>query len=130
MTDTNATAATGNSAPATTDLEQLKTVFNTCTSKMRRIETPTEELQILGQAVREAAANNRMGTDEDFAEFVNKELGIGLMQKLNKTMSNDQEVSDNDPKTASASPNPLSSFSVVPHRRHQHHGGLYRPLHG
>ena len=78
---------------AADDFIQLKTVFNLCQSKMKRFESPTNELQQICEAVREAVATNRMATDEAFREFVYKELAIGLMQKMAKTNSFDSNVS-------------------------------------
>jgi len=74
-------------------LEQFKTLFNNCSNKLRRMDSPREELQTICETLREAVKTDRMGSEPDFAEFVNKELSIGLMQKLAKTISFDHEVS-------------------------------------
>ena len=75
------------------DFIQLKTLYTLATSKMKRFESPTAELQGINEAIREAVAAERMATDEAFREFVNKELAIGIMQKMAKTTSFDQTVS-------------------------------------
>lgn len=75
------------------ELESLKVTYNLCMSKMKQLMTPTTEVQQLTEAIRHASATNRMGTDDDFAEFVNSDLAISIMQKLAKTISADEQVS-------------------------------------
>ena len=43
--------------------------------------------------IRNAAATDRMGSDEDFAEFVYDEMAIGLTSDLAKLTSYDRAVS-------------------------------------
>lgn len=74
-------------------LEQLKKVFATCQVKLRCLDSPREELQSLAQIINDAVATNYMEKDPAFTEFINKEVAIGIMQKLAKTMSYDQAVS-------------------------------------
>ena len=44
-------------------------------------------------ALRDAVATDRMGTDVEFAAYVNQILGHRLMMSLSKERSNDDEVS-------------------------------------
>ena len=80
---------TTTSAGQPDDFIQLKALFNLATNKMKRFESPTAELQGINEAIREAVATDRMATDEAFRDFVNKELAIGIMQKMAKTTSFD-----------------------------------------
>jgi hypothetical protein len=57
------------------------------------LEYPKDELRTICENLKEALATDRMGSEPDYADFVNKELSIGLMQKLAKTMTFDTEVS-------------------------------------
>ena len=91
MATTAASAASN--ADSTNDLDQLKLVLLQCQSKMRKLETPQNELRQICDAVRHAVQTERMASDEEFRKFVHQELAIGLMQKMAKTMSFDQEVS-------------------------------------
>jgi hypothetical protein len=75
---------------ATSDLEQLKTVFNTALNKMKRLDTPMEEISLLCEAIKAAIQTGRMGTEPAFAEWIYKDVAIGIMQKLAKTSSFDQ----------------------------------------
>ena len=74
-------------------LETFKTVFQAAHTKLRILSTPKEELRQIAQIISEAAASNKMGEDEEFRDYVNKEVAIGIMQKLAKTLSYDAEVS-------------------------------------
>ena len=60
---------------------------------MKILDYPKTELAQICEALKEAAATDRMGSDEEFREWVNKELALGLMQSMAKTTSYDQEVS-------------------------------------
>lgn len=64
-------------------------MYNLASNKMKRLDTPLEELQQICEFLRDAVATNRMATDEDFRTFVYDELAIGLMQKMAKTASFD-----------------------------------------
>lgn len=75
------------------ELEALKVTYNLCMSKMKQLMTPQIEVVQLTEALRHASETNRMGTDADFAEFVNADLAISIMQKLAKTISMDEAVS-------------------------------------
>ena len=75
------------------ELEQLKLTYNMFMQKLRLLQTPTTECQQLIEVLKNAAATNRMGTDLEFAKFVNTELAISVMQKLAKTASMDEVVS-------------------------------------
>ncbi len=66
-------------APVNPELEANKLTFNMFQQKTRLLQTPTEEVQQLTDVIKQAAASDRMGKEEDFAEFVNSELAIGLM---------------------------------------------------
>lgn len=74
-------------------LAQLKKVFATCQTKLRCLDSPREELLTLAEILKNAVATNLMETDTEFVDFINKDVGIGIMQKLAKTMSFDQAVS-------------------------------------
>ena len=47
-------------------------------------------------AVRDAVVTDRMGTESEFATWINEEVAIGLMQKLSKTTTFDAAVSNLD----------------------------------
>lgn len=79
------------------NLAQLKATFNLASNKMKRLDTPQEELQQICEAIRDAVATNRMENEPEFAKFVYEELAIGLMQKLAKTTSFDSNVSKSFP---------------------------------
>ena len=74
---------------AASDLEQLKTIFNTALNKMKRLDTPMDELRLLCEAIKAAIQTGRMGTEPAFAEWMHKEVAIGIMQKMAKTSSFD-----------------------------------------
>jgi len=95
------------------ELESLKVTYNLCMSKMKQLMTPTTEVQQLTEAIRHAAATNRMGTDADFAEFVNSDLAISIMQKLAKTISVDEVVSRPDRQTRHWCSRVLSSSLIA-----------------
>lgn len=56
---------------------------------MKRLDTPQQEIQELCNAIKDAAVSNRMGSEPEFAKWINNEVGIGLMQKMAKTNSYD-----------------------------------------
>ena len=80
-------------ADSNSNLESLKETWNQCKVTLRRLGQPTEELRIICEAVRDAIATDRMGTDPEFAKLINEEVAIGVMQKLCKTATFDQNVS-------------------------------------
>ena len=77
----------------TSDLAQLKALYALASAKMKRLDTPQQEIQELCNAIKDAAVTNRMGSEPEFAKWINDEVGIGLMQKMAKTNSYDQNVS-------------------------------------
>ena len=85
------------------------------------MDSPKDELRTICETLKEALATDRMGNEPDFAEFVYKELSIGLMQKLAKTISFDPEVSS---LTIALTPCP----TLVSGNRRRHYGGVYRPF--
>ena len=76
------------------NLEDLKRVFNAAKVTLRRLGCPHEEVRAICDAVRDAIATDRMGTEPEFAAWINDEVAIGLMQKLSKTSTFDAAVSD------------------------------------
>ena len=62
-------------------------------NKLRRLDTPLAELQVICDAIRHAVETDRMGSDAEFAKWVHEEVAIGIMQKLAKTMTFDLNVS-------------------------------------
>ena len=77
-----------------TDLEQFKDNFKNVQTAIKRFLKPSySELDQLTEVLRDATANNRMGTDKEFAKFINEEMAIGIMSKLANTQSTDELVS-------------------------------------
>ena len=75
------------------DLEHVKKTFKAAQSKYRRLDRPTEEMQELLGVIQHAAATDRMGTDAEFAKYMNKELAPGITQEIAKIGSFDTNVS-------------------------------------
>lgn len=76
------------------DLLDVKLLFEKIRLKIGRFMKPTPaDLNALTRVVVKATAEDRMGSDEEFAKFVNDEMAIGLMNKLASTTSYDDEVS-------------------------------------
>ena len=73
----------------TSDLVQLKALYLLATNKMKRLDSPTQEIQELCDAINQATVTNRMGTEPEFAKWINDEVAIGLMQKIAKNNSFD-----------------------------------------
>jgi len=48
---------------------------------------------VVRDTLRDAVGRDRMGTDEEFAEYVNETLGMRLMASMARERSNDDEVS-------------------------------------
>ena len=89
MTEEAKVNAGGAGADGASDLPQLKTVFNQALNKMKRLDTPTDELRLLSDALHAAIETGRMGTEPEFADWIYKEVAIGIMQKMAKTSSFD-----------------------------------------
>lgn len=89
MTEATAT----NAGAPSSDLEQLKTVFNACLTKLKGVTAPQTELETICEAIRDAVRTDRMATDSEFGDWIKSEVAISLMQKLAKCASFDQTVS-------------------------------------
>ena len=63
---------------STSGLAALKAQFIVTAAKLRRLETPTDDLRALCEVIKEAAATNRMGTDPEFAEWMHSTVATGL----------------------------------------------------
>ena len=75
-----------------TDLAQIKQVYIDAKMKLRRMEKPLELIQQLTEVVKNAAATDRMGTDAEFAKFMNEDMA-GLTSDMATTTSFDEVVS-------------------------------------
>ena len=74
---------------AESNLESLKDTWNQAKVTLRRLSHPNDEMRIICDAVNDAVATNRMGTEPEFAKWINEEVAIGCMQKLCKTATYD-----------------------------------------
>ena len=79
------------------EFEKLKETFKAAQYKLRRFDRPTEELTALLENIRHASATNRMGSDPEYAKFVNDELASGITQELARVTSFDTNVSPPPP---------------------------------
>ena len=75
------------------ELEKLKETFKAAQSKLRRFDRPTDELTALLENIRHATATNRMGSDPEYAKFMNEELASGITSELTRLTSFDTNVS-------------------------------------
>ena len=89
-------------AESASNLESLKETWNQAKVTLRRLSHPNEEMRTICEAVRDAVATNRMGTEPEFAKWINEEVGIGVMQKLCKTATFDQNYVETAADTMSA----------------------------
>lgn len=57
------------------------------------MKEPINELNTLATALAEALVQDRCSTDKDFATFLYEDLAPGLIKRLHKERSNDENVS-------------------------------------
>ena len=96
-------------AASANDLDDFKNQFKTVQAAIKRFLKPSySELDQLTEVLKDATLSNRMGTDKEFAKFINDEMAIGIMSKLANTQSTDELVSNGGACFGSDSP-----FSTV-----------------
>ena len=57
------------------------------------MKEPVNELNVLATALTEAIVQDRCGSDKDFATFLYEDMAPGLIKRLHKERSNDENVS-------------------------------------
>ena len=75
------------------DLDCLKDYVQKSVLAIKRGKEPLVMLQYVMNAMKHAAETDRMGSDADFAEYVNTTLGLRLMSLMTRERSADDQVS-------------------------------------
>ena len=71
----------------------MKETYIKAASTIDKLKEPMEDLIIIRDTLREAAATDQAATDEPFRQFLYEDLAPGLAKRLYKERSNDEKVS-------------------------------------
>ena len=89
------TDATGaDDEPEDISFEDLKLAAQDAHFSIKKLKEPYFSLVKVRDALRRAIVTDRMGTEQEFADYVNSTLGIRLMPQLAREKSSDEGVSD------------------------------------
>ena len=89
------TDATGaDDEPEDISFEDLKLAAQDAHFSIKKLKEPYFSLVKVRDALRRAIVTDRMGTEQEFADYVNQTLGIRLMPQLAREKSSDEGVSD------------------------------------
>ena len=75
------------------ELNTLKFTYIEAATAIDKMKEPRVELIVLSEAMRAAHSVNRCASDPAFAKFLYEDLAPGLIKRLHKERSNDENVS-------------------------------------
>ena len=94
----------GATAEPELDLDQLKEAVTEASMAIKKGKEPIFQLAMIRDCLRQAIQTDRMGSDKDFNDYLNKTLGIRLMPSMARERSVDDDVSTILPSADASAP--------------------------